>query len=156
VAGTRKTTPGKPKDSKFAALSLTLLTGFRVVEKYGMLVGGVDTHRMDLSSMIMLKDNHIWSQGSITAAVHKARIVGGFSLKIEVECRSEKEADEAIEAGADVIMLDNFEPEGFKIAASSLKSRWSGKRNFLLEGSGGLTTENISKYFCSGNSVLSC
>jgi len=79
VAGTRKTTPG-----------------FRLVEKYAMLVGGVDTHRMDLSSMIMLKDNHIWSQGSITNAVKKAKEVGGFSLKIEVEVRSEEEAHEAI------------------------------------------------------------
>lgn len=72
VAGTRKTTPG-----------------FRLVEKYGMLVGGVDTHRMDLSSMVMLKDNHIWSCGSIGEAVKSARSIAGFSLKIEVECRNE-------------------------------------------------------------------
>lgn len=80
IAGTRKTTPG-----------------FRLVEKYAMLVGGVDTHRMDLSSMVMLKDNHIWSTGSITNAVKKARSVGGFSLKIEVEARTEAEAEEAIQ-----------------------------------------------------------
>ncbi|OBZ77086.1 Nicotinate-nucleotide pyrophosphorylase [carboxylating] [Grifola frondosa] len=60
IAGTRKTTPG-----------------FRLVEKYGMLVGGIDPHRHDLSSMIMLKDNHIWSSGSIAAAVKQARKVGG-------------------------------------------------------------------------------
>ena len=63
--------------------------GFRIVEKYAALVGGADTHRHDLSSMIMLKDNHIWSRGSITNAVKEARSVGGFSLKIEVECGSE-------------------------------------------------------------------
>ncbi len=91
IAGTRKTTPG-----------------FRLVEKYAMLVGGCDPHRMDLSSMIMLKDNHVKSTGSITAAVHKARAVGGFALKIEVECSSVAQALEAVAAGADVVMLDNF------------------------------------------------
>jgi nicotinate-nucleotide pyrophosphorylase (carboxylating) len=77
------------------------------VEKYGMLVGGIDPHRYDLSSMVMLKDNHIWSKGSITAAIQAARSVCGFSLRIDVEVRDEKEALEAIDAGADVIMLDN-------------------------------------------------
>jgi nicotinate-nucleotide pyrophosphorylase (carboxylating) len=67
VAGTRKTTPG-----------------FRNVEKYALLVGGVSTHRLDLSQMVMLKDNHIWSCGSITNAVQKAKLAAGFSIKIEV------------------------------------------------------------------------
>ncbi|KAJ3278093.1 hypothetical protein HK104_002664 [Borealophlyctis nickersoniae] len=134
IAGTRKTTPG-----------------FRIVEKYAMLVGGVDTHRVDLSSMIMLKDNHIWASGSITQAVRKARSVGGFALKIEVECRSEAEADEAIEAGADIIMLDNFNGAEIGQAAKRLKERWGGKRSFLIEGSGGLTEQNVAEYFAPGN-----
>ncbi|KAJ3330154.1 hypothetical protein HDU76_006306 [Blyttiomyces sp. JEL0837] len=138
IAGTRKTTPS-----------------FRLVEKYAMLVGGVDTHRVDLSSMIMLKDNHIWATGSITAAVHKARQAGGFALKIEVECRSEAEADEAIAAGADIIMLDNFDGSGFVVAAGNLKKRWSGKKHFLIEGSGGLTEENVAAYFSSDVDILS-
>ncbi|CAG8567203.1 5317_t:CDS:2 [Acaulospora colombiana] len=133
IAGTRKTTPG-----------------FRLVEKYGMLVGGADTHRMDLSTMIMLKDNHIWSQGSITNAVERARIVGGFSLKIEVECRSESEAEEAIQAGADIVMLDNLKGDGLKTCAKTLKERWRGKKEFLIESSGGITEENISEYFSPG------
>jgi len=81
VAGTRKTTPG-----------------FRVVEKYGLLVGGAATHRLDLSQMVMLKDNHIWSAGSIRSAVKLARKAAGFSQKIEVECQSLEEAIEAAEA----------------------------------------------------------
>ena len=85
VAGTRKTTPG-----------------FRTVEKYGLLVGGAATHRLDLSQMVMLKDNHIWATGSITNAVLKAKISAGFSQKIEVECQSLEEAIEAASAGADV------------------------------------------------------
>ena len=137
IAATRKTTPG-----------------FRIVEKYANLVGGADTHRMDLSSMIMLKDNHIWATGSITNAVKQARSVGGFALKIEVECRSEAEADEAIAAGADVVMLDNFDGPGIHSAAASLKQRWSGHR-FLVEASGGLTPENVSSYFSPHVDVLS-
>ncbi len=133
VAGTRKTTPG-----------------FRLVEKYGMLVGGADMHRMDLSSMIMLKDNHVWSRGSIREAVAAAKSVAGFSLKVEVEVQSEAEADEAIDAGADVVLLDNFTGEGVRIAAASLKERWQGKRQFLLEVSGGLTAENAGGYAYNG------
>ncbi|CEP62980.1 nicotinate-nucleotide diphosphorylase (carboxylating) LALA0_S06e08284g [Lachancea lanzarotensis] len=131
IAGTRKTTPG-----------------LRRLEKYSMLVGGCDMHRYDLSSMVMLKDNHIWSTGSITYAVKEARSVCGFSMKIEVECQSEKEADEAIAAGADVIMLDNFTGSELQIAAMSIKERWQGKKQFLLECSGGLKLSNIHGYLC--------
>ena len=133
LAGTRKTTPG-----------------FRLVEKYGMLVGGADAHRMDLSSMVMLKDNHVWSRGSITDAVKAAKSVAGFSMKIEVEVQSEEEADEAIAAGADVVMLDNFTGDGVKIAARSLREKWKGKREFLIEVSGGLTRDNVGPYVCQG------
>ncbi|KAH8819005.1 Quinolinate phosphoribosyl transferase [Xylogone sp. PMI_703] len=138
LAGTRKTTPG-----------------FRLVEKYGMLVGGVDGHRHDLSSMIMLKDNHIWARGSITEAVKAAKSVGGFALKVEVEVDSEKDADEAIAAGADIIMLDNFDGVGLKVAARSLKQRWAGKKEFLLECSGGLTSENVETYINNDIDILS-
>lgn len=139
LAGTRKTTPG-----------------FRLVEKYGMLVGGVDAHRHDLSSMIMLKDNHIWARGSMTEAVKAAKSVGGFALKVEVEVDSEKDADEAIEAGADVIMLDNFDGEGLRVAAQSIRQRWEekgkGRSAFLLECSGGLTEDNVGGYVNNGKS----
>lgn len=130
VAGTRKTTPG-----------------FRMVEKYALLVGGADTHRYDLSSMIMLKDNHIWSAGSISQAVKNARQAGGFSIKIEVECRSLEEAREAAQAGAEIVMLDNFTPEAAASAASQLKSEFP---HIILEASGGITEETISS-FCTPN-----
>lgn len=69
IAGTRKTTPGQHLSTSpsFRLTHSRRSTGFRVVEKYGMLVGGVDAHRYDLSSMVMLKDNHIWSKGAILA-----------------------------------------------------------------------------------------
>ncbi|RKF82391.1 Nicotinate-nucleotide pyrophosphorylase [Golovinomyces cichoracearum] len=129
LAGTRKTTPG-----------------FRLVEKYGMMVGGIDGHRHDLSSMIMLKDNHIWAKGSIKNAVQAAQKAGGFSLKVEVEVGNRADAHEAIEAGADIIMLDNFNGDELKVLAVDLKREWAGKRNFLLECSGGLTTENVASF----------
>lgn len=138
IAGTRKTTPG-----------------LRRLEKYSMLVGGCDTHRYDLSSMVMLKDNHIWSTGSITNAVKNARSVCGFAVKIEVECQSEEEADEAIEAGADVIMLDNFSGNSLKSAAQSLKQKWDGKKQFMLECSGGLKLSNISEFLCHDIDIYS-
>lgn len=128
-------------------------TGFRLVEKYGMLVGGIDPHRHDLSSMIMLKDNHIWSCGSITNAITTARSVGGFSLLLDVEVRTEAEADEAIEAGADVIMLDNMEGEELINVARRLREKWAGKK-FLLETSGGIEEGNLRERAVNGTSVL--
>ncbi|MCJ1256719.1 hypothetical protein MMC24_004543 [Lignoscripta atroalba] len=146
LAGTRKTTPG-----------------FRLVEKYGMLIGGCDPHRHDLSTMTMLKDNHIWACGnSITAAVAAAKAAGGFSVKVEVECRSEEEAVEAVEAGADVVMLDNFTGEGVREVAGRLRSMFCGseeggkaKREFLIEVSGGLTEENVEGFVCNDVDVIS-
>ncbi|KAJ5397204.1 hypothetical protein N7509_005317 [Penicillium cosmopolitanum] len=166
LAGTRKTTPG-----------------FRVVEKYGILVGGADPHRHDLSHMTMLKDNHVWacannrsaadggvdvegegldpnSIESIAAAIPRAvlaaKSAGGFATKVEVECRSVVEANAAIGAGADVIMLDNFTPEGVREAARVLKEEWAGKgRAFLIEVSGGLTEDNAAAYTCPDVDILS-
>lgn len=133
-----------------------------------MIVGGIDPHRHDLSSMIMLKDNHIWSsgaprftkylikdplisvQGSITAAIQQARAVGGFSLLLDVEVGSEAEADEAIEAGADIIMLDNIEGEHLVSVARKLKEKWAGKRKFLFETSGNITEANLQERAING------
>ncbi|KAI5361651.1 putative quinolinate phosphoribosyl transferase, aldolase-type TIM barrel [Septoria linicola] len=141
LAGTRKTTPG-----------------FRLVEKYGMLVGGCDQHRHDLSTMTMLKDNHIWAcGGSIPTAVAAAKAAGGFAVKVEVECQSEEEANTAIEAGADVVMLDNFSPEGVRIASKNLKDKWGRGVNAraLVEVSGGLTEDNAADYVCDDIDIIS-
>jgi nicotinate-nucleotide pyrophosphorylase (carboxylating) len=135
VAGTRKTTPG-----------------FRVVEKYGLLVGGAATHRLDLSQMVMLKDNHIWSAGSITAAVQLARKAAGFSQKIEVECQSFEEAMEAAGAGADIVMLDNFEPEQLKKDAKAVKEKYP---HILVEASGGITTETMPQFLSEHVDIVS-
>lgn len=135
VAGTRKTTPG-----------------FRVAEKYALLVGGAATHRLDLSQMVMLKDNHVWSAGSITNAVAVARRAAGFSSKIEVECRSLGEAFEAATAGADIIMLDNMEPDELKAAAAELKAAHP---SVLCEASGGITLETMPSYMSPHVDIIS-
>ncbi|KAL2009234.1 hypothetical protein VTN00DRAFT_7428 [Thermoascus crustaceus] len=156
LAGTRKTTPG-----------------FRIVEKYGILVGGADPHRHDLSSMTMLKDNHVWAcankhgatqsiesiAAAIPMAVEAARAAGGFATKIEVECRSIEEANAAIASGADVIMLDNFTANGVRDVARRLKQEWAAKGKppgtFLIEVSGGLTESNVEAYACPDVDILS-
>lgn len=127
VAGTRKTTPG-----------------FRLVEKYAMLVGGVSMHRQDLSGMVMLKDNHVWASGSITQAVRAARSVCGFSSKMEVECSSTEDGSEAARAGADIVMLDNLTPQELHPAACVLKREFPA---LMIEASGGVTPENLAEYF---------
>ncbi|KAI4759183.1 nicotinate-nucleotide pyrophosphorylase [Aureobasidium sp. EXF-3400] len=140
LAGTRKTTPG-----------------FRLVEKYGMIVGGCDPHRQDLSTMTMLKDNHIWAcNNNIATAVSAAKAAGGFAIKVEVECQSLSEAEQAVDAGADVVMLDNFTPEEMKKAARSLKEKYGGgPRGPLVEVSGGLTEENVEDYVSDDVDVIS-
>lgn len=136
VAATRKTTPGT----------------FRMIEKYGAIVGGADPHRYSLSSMVMLKDNHVDIAGNIRSAVRKARSIGGFSLKIEVECRSVEDAIEAAEAGADVLMLDNFSPDKAAVVAPQLKQQFP---HVLVELSGGVTVESVAKYAVDGVDVVS-
>lgn len=135
LAGTRKTTPG-----------------FRLVEKYALLVGGADTHRYDVASMIMLKDNHLTSVGSIEKAVRIAKKIGGFTRKVEVECRSVEEAQQAARAGADIIMLDNFESKDLAPAAQKLKTEFP---NVLIEASGGVTHENVTTYAVQGIDIIS-
>jgi len=135
VAGTRKTTPG-----------------FSLVEKYGLLVGGASTHRLDLSQMVMLKDNHIWSMGSITEAVNKAKKAAGFSQKIEVECQTLEDAKEACCAGADIVMLDNFTPSQLKKDAKELKMLFP---HVLIESSGGITIDNMEDYLSDDIDIIS-
>ncbi|KAA0157111.1 hypothetical protein FNF29_00463 [Cafeteria roenbergensis] len=135
VAGTRKLTPG-----------------FRLVEKYALLVGGCGTHRMDLSQMTMIKDNHVWAAGSIPKAVAKARSACGFSSKIEVEARTLEEAKEAASAGADVVMLDNFEPDALEAAAAAFKAAFP---HVLVEASGGIRLDTLGSYMRPGVDVLS-
>lgn len=135
VAGTRKTMPGA-----------------RLVQKYGMIVGGMDPHRFDLSSMVMIKDNHIKACGSIIDAVNKVRHVAGFTLRIDVEAQNEKDALDACEAGADIVMLDNFQLPELERVAAVLKQRWPG---VTVEASGGVNLESLKSFCVPGVDVVS-
>uniref|UniRef100_A0A7S2WRU5 Nicotinate-nucleotide pyrophosphorylase [carboxylating] n=1 Tax=Rhizochromulina marina TaxID=1034831 RepID=A0A7S2WRU5_9STRA len=120
--------------------------------RYALLVGGAATHRLDLSNMVMLKDNHIWSAGSITKAVQHAKTAAGFTSKIEVEARTPEEAIEAASAGADIVMLDNMAPEVLKESAAALKAAFP---HLTVEASGGITLETMPEYFSPNVDVIS-
>lgn len=132
VLDTRKTTPG-----------------IRILEKYAVKTGGGTNHRMSLSDMVMLKDNHIKQVGSISKAVEAARKRIPPKIKIEVETTSLKEVKLAFESGADIIMLDNMTPEEVSRAADWIKGRAP------LEVSGMISLSNIRKYADTGVDMIS-
>ncbi len=117
---TRKTTPN-----------------MRIFEKYAVKVGGGSNHRFNLSDGVMLKDNHIGAAGSITKAVQMAKAYASFVHKIEVEVENLDMVKEAVEAGADIIMLDNMTPKQMREAVQLIDGR------ALTECSGNVTKENI-------------
>jgi nicotinate-nucleotide pyrophosphorylase (carboxylating) len=117
------------------------LPGWRRLDKYAVKTGGGDNHRMGLYDMVLIKENHIRGAGSISAAVSRSKslIAGRDPLpRIEVEVTNLDELDEAIAAGADVIMLDNFTPDNARKAVSQTAGR------ARLEISGGITEANIA------------
>jgi nicotinate-nucleotide pyrophosphorylase (carboxylating) len=128
VACTRKTTPG-----------------FRFFEKRAVIVGGGDPHRYALDDMILIKNNHITVAGGVRAAVTVAREAVSFSKKISCEARTLQEVEEAIGAGADIILLDNFKPKDIGGVIEVLEHKGLRKR-VILEVSGGVNEENIRDY----------
>ena len=111
----------------------------RVFEKYAVRVGGGCNHRYNLSDGVLLKDNHIGAAGSITKAITMAKEYAPFVRKIEIEVETLEQVKEAVEAGADIIMLDNMTPEVMKQAVELIDGRAQ------TECSGNITKENIQK-----------
>ena len=111
----------------------------RVFEKYAVRVGGGCNHRYNLSDGVLLKDNHIGAAGSITKAITMAKEYAPFVRKIEVEVETLEQVKEAVEAGADIIMLDNMTPEVMKQAVELIDGRAQ------TECSGNITKENIAR-----------
>lgn len=137
VAATRKTTPG-----------------FRFFEKRAVMIGGGDPHRYALDDMVLIKNNHITAAGGVRAAVTAAKKKISFSKKISCEARTLQEAQEAIGAGADIILLDNFKPKDVGGLIEVLKA--DGTRDkIILEVSGGVTEDNIRDYAKTGVDVIS-
>ena len=111
----------------------------RVFEKYAVRVGGGHNHRYNLSDGVLLKDNHIGAAGSVAKAVKMAKAYAPFVRKIEIEVETLDQVKEAVEAGADIIMLDNMTPEVMKQAVELIDGRAQ------TECSGNITKENIQK-----------
>ena len=109
----------------------------RVFEKYAVRIGGGCNHRYNLSDGVLLKDNHIGAAGSVAKAVAMAKEYAPFVRKIEIEVETMEQVKEAVEAGADIIMLDNMTPEMMKEAVELIAGRAQ------TECSGNITKENI-------------
>ncbi len=120
------------------------IPGLRMLDKYAVRIGGAFNHRNGLYDAIMLKDNHIAFAGSLTNAIQAAREKVGHTVKIEVEIETKKQLDEAILAGADIIMFDNRSPEEIRAWLPAVPS------SITTEASGGITLENIRAYAQTG------
>ncbi len=132
VLDTRKTTPGH-----------------RALEKYAVRVGGCHNHRAGLDDAILIKDNHIRAAGGITNAVQAALKRAGPAQRVEVEVTNPAELDEAIAAGAELILLDNHTPDALKAAVAQTAGR------AVLEASGGITLVNLADIAATGVNYIS-
>lgn len=130
---TRKTTPG-----------------LRILEKYAVRMGGGLNHRLGLDGGLLIKENHIRASGGITAAVEALRRHAPFTLKVEVEVTTLEELQEALEAGVDIIMLDNMHTELMEQAVALARGR------VLLEASGNITFEKLREVAATGVDFISC
>ncbi len=121
----------------------------RIFEKYAVRVGGGSNHRYNLSDGVLLKDNHIGAAGSITNAVRMAKEYAPFVRKIEVEVETLDQVKEAVEAGADIIMLDNMTMDQMRAAIDLIDGRAE------TECSGNVTKENIERLISLGVDYIS-
>ncbi len=133
VVDTRKTTPG-----------------YRVLEKAAVAAGGCGNHRFDLGSGILIKDNHIVACGGVRAAVERARARAPHPLRIECEVTDERELADALDAGAEVVLLDNMTPAQVERAAAIAHGR-----GVKVEVSGGVTLATLRAYALAGADLIS-
>jgi nicotinate-nucleotide pyrophosphorylase (carboxylating) len=132
IADTRKTTPG-----------------LRALERYAVRVGGAKNHRNDLSSAVLIKDNHIAAAGGIERALERARAGAPHTSRIEIEVQTLDELDRALAARADIVLLDNFELAELEVAVERTNGR------AILEASGGVTLDTVVAIAQTGVDVIS-
>ena len=132
VVDTRKTTPG-----------------LRALEKYAVVAGGASNHRFGLFDAVLIKDNHLAAHAGVGAAVQAARASIGHSVKVEVEIDDLSQLEEAIQAGAEAVLLDNMEPNRLREAVALADGRC------LLEASGGITPRNVVDVAETGVDLIS-
>jgi nicotinate-nucleotide pyrophosphorylase (carboxylating) len=134
IAGTRKTTPG-----------------LRGVEKRAVVAGGGDTHRLDLSHMVMVKDNHVAEMG-LDGAISHFREQASFATQLDVEVETVEDAPRAAEYGADIVLLDNMTPAETERAVELVAETDS---ETLTEASGGITVQDVPDYAATGVDIIS-
>jgi nicotinate-nucleotide pyrophosphorylase (carboxylating) len=132
IVDTRKTTPG-----------------LRQLEKYSVRIGGGINHRTGLYDGVLIKENHIVAAGGITEAIRRARAYIPHTLKIEIETETLTQVDEALAAGADIIMLDNMSLDEMRAAVTSIGSK------ALVEASGGVNLERVRAIAETGVDIIS-
>jgi nicotinate-nucleotide pyrophosphorylase (carboxylating) len=135
IVDTRKTTPG-----------------LRMLEKYAVTTGGGRNHRFGLDDGVLIKDNHVALAGGVATAVGRARKAVGHLHKVEVEVSRERDLRDAVEAGADILLLDNQTPEETRRLVEVARSL---KPDVLLESSGGINLENVRAYAEAGVDLIS-
>jgi nicotinate-nucleotide pyrophosphorylase (carboxylating) len=135
ITDTRKTTPG-----------------LRALEKYAVRAGGGSNHRSDLASGILIKDNHVALAGSVREAVRRARTNAPHTLRVAAEVDTLAQLDEALEAGAEAILLDNFQTRDMSEAVKRVRDR---RPQTVIEVSGGVTLDRIREISKTGVDVIS-
>lgn len=132
ITDTRKTTPG-----------------LRVLERYAVRAGGGVNHRFGLADAVLVKDNHVAAVGSVKEAVRRARAGVGSGILVEVECDRLDQVTEALEAGADSVLLDNMDAATMRKAVDLARGR------AIVEASGGMTLERVAETAAAGVDVIS-
>ena len=132
ITDTRKTTPG-----------------LRALEKYAVRCGGALNHRFGLDDAILIKDNHVAACGGVGEAIRRARAFAGHLVKVECEVDSLNQLAEALDAGPDVVMLDNFSLKNLRVAVGMTAGR------VVLEASGGVTLDTVRDIAETGVDVIS-
>lgn len=132
IVETRKTTPG-----------------LRALEKYAVRVGGGHNHRIGLSDGILIKDNHLAAGGGVAACIAQAKAFGPHPLRIEVECKTLTQVEEALTAGADILLLDNMPLEMLRTAVATIGGR------AITEASGGVNLQTVAAIAQTGVDIIS-
>ncbi|MEB2343633.1 MAG: carboxylating nicotinate-nucleotide diphosphorylase [Deltaproteobacteria bacterium] len=120
------------------------LPGWRVLDKYAAAVGGAANHRMGLYDALLIKDNHVAAAGGVGAAVRAARAAAPPGLRLQVEVETAEQAEEALAAGAEWLLLDNRSPAELRALAARFRAR------AVLEASGGITLANVRSFAETG------
>lgn len=131
------------------------IPGLRTLEKYAVLSGGGTNHRMDLASGILIKNNHISLGGGLPKALTQALKHRKHGQRVQVEVRSPLELEEALQYGAEAILLDNMTPAETKQSVDRIRQYTQGKTSIPIEASGGIVLENIRSYAETGVDFIS-